>query len=101
MCQVWKTLFFPIFSYVLNMDKLTYDINKLSEERICVEVSVSGVTLGLLYFEKPKRGWTNKPILPTKWGCVDAQIEGLYEYGGDNITPKQIVSHCQELISNL
>jgi len=83
------------------MDKLTYDINKLSEDRICVEVSVSGVTLGLLYFEKPKRGWTNKPILPTKWGCVDAQVEGLYEYGGDNITPKQIVSYCQELISKI
>jgi hypothetical protein len=99
--SMWISLFFPIIYYIFTMDKLTYDINKLSEDRICVEVSVSGVTLGLLYFEKPKSGWNKKPILPTKWGCVDAQVEGLYEYGGDNITPKQIISHCQELIENL
>jgi len=83
------------------MDKLTYDIQRLTEDRICVEVGISGVTLGLLYFEKPKHIWNKKPILPTKWGCVDAKVEGLYEYGGDNITPKQIISHCQELISKI
>jgi hypothetical protein len=32
------------------------------------------------------------------WGCVDAKIERLYEYGGDNITPKDIVGKCQQLI---
>lgn len=83
------------------MDKLTYDISKLGEDRICVNVSVSGVTLGLLYFEKPKMGWIRKPILPTKWTCVDAKVEGLYEYGGESITPKEIVSYCQTLIENL
>jgi hypothetical protein len=83
------------------MDKLTYEINKIGEDRICVEVSVSGITMGLLYFERPKSGWSKKPILPTKWSCVDAKVEGLYEYGGENITPKDIVSKCQELIMNL
>ena len=81
--------------------KLTYDIQRLTEDRICVDVGISGVTLGLLYFEKPKRGWNKKPILPTKWSCVDAKVEGLYEYGGDNITPKEIIAHCQVIIENL
>jgi hypothetical protein len=98
---MWISLFFPIIYYVIDMDKLTYDINKIGEDRICVEVSVSRITMGLLYFEKPKRGWINKPILPTKWSCVDAKVEGLYEYGGDILTPKDIVSKCQELIMNL
>jgi hypothetical protein len=98
---MWISLFINIFYYVIDMDKLTYNINRLTEDRICVEVSVSGITLGLLYFERPKRGWVNKPILPTKCSCVDAKVEGLYEYGGENITPKDIVAKCQELIMNL
>jgi hypothetical protein len=32
------------------------------------------------------------------WGCVDAKVEGLYVYGGDEITPKDIVAKCQSLI---
>lgn len=98
---MWISLFIPLIYYVFYMDKLTYDINRLTENRICVEVGISGITLGLLYFERPKNMWVNKPILPTKWACVDAKVEGLYEYGGENITPKDIVSKCQELIMNL
>ena len=33
-----------------------------------------------------------------QWACVDAKVEGLYIHGGDNITPKDIVAHCQALI---
>jgi hypothetical protein len=82
-------------------DILTYNLSKITEDRVCVEVSVSGVSMGVLYFERPKRGWNKKPILPTKWSCVDASVEGLYIYGGENITPKEIISRCQELIENL
>ena len=99
---MWTTLFNIYFILYLCMtDILTYDLTKLSEDRICVEVSVSGGTLGLLYFERPKRGWSKKPILPTKWCCVDASVEGLYIYGGESITPKEIISRCQVLIENL
>jgi hypothetical protein len=86
------------------VDKMTFNIEKLTETRIRVEVGISGATLGILYFEKPKLGWTNKPILPTKWACVDASVQGLYVYnkdGGESFTPKEIISHCQDLISNL
>ena len=79
---------------------LKANITPITEDRVAVEILIKEeVSLGLLYYERPKKGWTNKPILPTKWGCVDAKVEGLYEYGGDNITPKQIVSYCQDLIS--
>jgi hypothetical protein len=29
---------------------------------------------------------------------VDAKIEGLYVHGGEEITPKDMVAYCQELI---
>jgi hypothetical protein len=32
------------------------------------------------------------------WACVDAKIEGLYQIGGESITPKDIVKKCQDLI---
>lgn len=86
------------------MDNFIFDITPLTETRIVVEISYSGASLGLLYFEKPKMGWSKKPILPTKWACVDAKIEGLYIHnknGGINITPKDIIKHTQELIASL
>ena len=78
--------------------KLTYEINKIGEDRICVEVSVSGVTLGLLYYERAKRSFNKKPLSMEGWLCVDAKVEGLYEYGGENITPKDIMNYIQVLI---
>ena len=54
--------------------------------------------LGSLYFERAKKIFQRKPIGMDAWGCVDAKIERLYEYGGDNITPKDIMGKCQELI---
>ena len=86
------------------VDKMTFNIEKITEDRIRVEVGISGATLGVLYFEKPKLGWSRKPILPTKWACVDASVQGLYIYnkdGGESFTPNEIISHRQELIEKL
>jgi hypothetical protein len=96
------TLFFhtPIL-YLTTMDKLSYQISTLSPDRLCIEISVSGQSLGLVYYERAKRGYTNKPVSMNRWLCVDAKVEGLYTYGGDNITPKDILDKCQEIISSL
>lgn len=80
------------------MDKLTYSVDKFSDDRCRVEVGISGMTLGVLYFEKPKRGWGNKPIVYNDWVCIDGDVQGLYEYGGEDITPKDIIRRCQEII---
>lgn len=89
-----------VILYVPGMDNLTYDISKLEENRVRVIVSIEGRELGTLYFEKPKNGWTKKPLTPSKWFCVDAKVEGLYVYGGEDITPKDIVAKCQDLIGD-
>ena len=74
-------------------------IVRLEHDRVRVVLEAYNQELGVLYFEKAKRGWTKKP-LTQGWTCVDARVEGLYIYGGDSITPKEIVSWCQELIQN-
>ena len=79
---------------------LTYGLTKIEEGRIRIVVSLNeDVELGTLYFEKVKRGFTNKPLSMNSWACVDAKIEGLYQQG-ESLTPKDIVAHCQELIKN-
>jgi hypothetical protein len=82
------------------MDKLSYELTQLDPDRIRVVVTMMGgeVELGTLYFEKAKRSFSRKPIGLDGWACVDAKVEGLYVHGGEEITPKDIVAKCQELI---
>ena len=80
------------------MDKLTFNVDKLDLHRVRVIISYIGNELGVLYFERAKRDFINKPVGIGGWLCVDAKIEGLYEYGGATITPKEIVAHCQGLL---
>ena len=99
------TLFFhtPILYFVI-MDKLSFDVSKISEDRLCVEISVSGASLGLVYYERAKRGYTNKPVSMDRWVCVDASVQDLYIHGSmeiECITPKMIMEECQKVISSL
>ena len=80
------------------MEKLSYVIDYLTPDRVRVVVMCMDNELGVLYFERPKRGFINKPVGLNSWACVDAKIEGLYENGGKDITPKQIISHIQDLL---
>jgi hypothetical protein len=73
-------------------------IDRLEEDRARIVLEVGGQELGVLYFEKAKKGWTNKP-LTQGWTCVDAKVEGLYIYGGESVTPKELVAWCQQQLS--
>jgi len=103
---MWKTIFVDIFILYVpqpmftNMDiNLTYNLTEIEEGRIRITISVNeSVELGTLYFEKAKRLFQRKPIGMDAWACVDAKIEGLYQIGGESITPKDIVKKCQDLI---
>jgi len=81
------------------VDTLTYQMDQIEEGRIRIVVMLNEeVELGVLYFERAKKSFNRKPIGMNAWGCVDAKVEGLYVYGGDEITPKDIVAKCQSLI---
>jgi hypothetical protein len=83
----------------ISVDNLVYELSPMDEGVIRIVVlSGNQEELGSLYFERAKKTFQRKPIGMDAWGCVDAKIERLYEYGGDNITPKDIVGKCQELI---
>lgn len=92
------------------IDTLTYKMDLMDDlkvagkpdtVRIRIVVSLNEETeLGVLYFEKAKKTFNRKPVSMNAWACVDAKVEGLYVHGGDNITPKDIVNKCQQLISS-
>lgn len=83
---------------MVTIDDLIFNVDDLDPNRKRVIVLLEDIELGVLYFEKAKKGFTNKPIGLNAWACVDAKVEELYVYGGDNITPKDIVGKCQKII---
>ena len=83
----------------IHMTDLLYTMDKV-DDRLRFIISFNDQEVGSLYFEKAKRGFTNKPLSMDAWLCVDAKIEKLYEVVDYEITPKQIVEVCQSMIKN-
>lgn len=88
-----------IYPHMITTQDLQYDIFQLDEMKMRIVISLYEKELGTLYFEKAKRAFTNKPVGMNSWACVDAKVEGLYVVGGEDITPKDIVAHCQRLLT--
>ena len=102
---MWKTYIVDKFilygpqRIFMNMDiNMTYSLTEIEYGRIRITISNDDKEVGTLYFEKAKKTFQRKPIGMNGWACVDAKIEGLYEIGGETITPKDIVKKCQDLI---
>jgi hypothetical protein len=80
-------------------ENIRFNLETLDPNRVMVEVTLlNEMVLGILYFENPKQTWQKKPLLSKKWRCVDAKVEGLYIHGGEDITPKDIIRACQDLV---
>ena len=80
-------------------ENIRFNLETLDPNRVMVEVTLlNEMVLGILYFENPKQTWQKKPLLSKKWRCVDAKVEGLYIHGGEDITPKDIIRVCQDLV---
>lgn len=76
---------------------MIYNMTEIEDGRIRIIIVQEEKELGTLYFERAKKTFQRKPITMNGWACVDAKIDGLYEMGGE-ITPKEIVAHCQDII---
>lgn len=85
---------------MITIDDLTFNVDDLDPNRKRIVVSLGEIELGVLYFEKAKVGFNTKPVGLNAWACVDAKVEELYVYGGDNITPKDIIGRCQKIIGS-
>ena len=81
-------------NYTLSMK---YELTQIEDNRIGVTVTNEDKVVGILYFEKAKLSFTNKPLSMGSWACVDAKIEGESIFN-EEFTPKQMVGECQELI---
>ena len=82
---------------LINMTDFIYKMDKM-EDRIRFIISFKEQEVGSLYFEKAKKGFTNKPLSMDAWVCVDAKIEKLYEVSDYEVFPKEIVETCQKMI---
>jgi hypothetical protein len=76
---------------------MIYNMTEIEDGRIRIIIVQEDKELGTLYFERAKKTFQRKPITMNGWACVDAKIDGLYDMGGE-ITPKEIVAHCQDII---
>ena len=76
---------------------LTEIYNAEGDDRIRVTISNDDKEIGLLYFERAKLNFTNKPLSMGSWACVDAKIEDDSIFN-EEFTPKQMVGECQTLI---
>ena len=79
------------------INDMKYELTQIEDNRIGVTVTNEDKVVGLLYFEKAKLSFTNKPLSMGSWACVDAKIEDQ-EIFNENFTPKQMVGECQEMI---
>ena len=76
---------------------MKYELTQIEDNRIGVTVTNEDKVVGILYFEKAKLNFTNKPLSMGSWACVDAKIEDQ-EIFHEGFTPKQMVGECQEII---
>ena len=76
---------------------MKYELTEIENNRIGVTVTNEDKVVGILYFEKAKLSFTNKPISMGSWACVDAKIEDQ-EIFNEEFTPKQMVGECQDMI---
>ena len=76
---------------------MKYELTEIENNRIGVTVTNEDKVVGLLYFEKAKLSFTNKPLSMGSWACVDAKIEDQ-EIFNEEFTPKQMVGECQDII---
>ena len=79
------------------INDMKYELTQIEDNRIGVTVTNEDKVVGILYFEKAKLNFTNKPLSMGSWACVDAKIEDQ-EIFNEEFTPKQMVGECQEMI---
>ena len=76
---------------------MKYELTQIEDNRIGVTVTNEDKVVGILYFEKAKLSFTNKPLSMGSWACVDAKIEDETIFN-EEFTPKQMVGECQDII---
>jgi hypothetical protein len=79
-------------------DILTPTIEETGDGMVRVIFYMGDVEMVCLYYERAKKGWTNKPIMPQAWRCVDSKISNTTIYIQGLIEPKELVGWGQELI---
>jgi hypothetical protein len=87
-----------IFMVMKNRDLFTYELTKMDDGTIRIIFSINDREQVILYYEKSKRKWVNKPLTMDGWRCVDGKVIIPDVYEDNNIEPKDFVMWGQEII---
>ena len=79
-------------------DILTPTLEKTGDGMARVIFYMGDEEMVCLYYEKAKKGWNNKPIMPQAWRCVDSKVSDATIYIQGVIEPKELVGWGQDLI---
>lgn len=82
-------------------DILTPTIDRITPGTIRVILSFKGDEMVCMYFETPKKTWTNKPVMTNGWHCVDAKVSDEYIYINGLAEPKDLIAWGMELIAGM
>lgn len=77
---------------------LTPTVERMDNNVVRVIFYIKEIEMVCLYYERPKKGWTNKPIMPQVWRCSDAKVSDNTMYVEGLIEPKELVGWGQDLI---
>ena len=80
-------------------DVLTPIITEMSQGTMRIVYSMGEQEMAVLYFERPKKGWKNKPIMPRNWQCWDAKITDKAIYINGLVEPKDLIQWGMELLN--
>ena len=79
---------------------LTPTVERMDDNVVRVIFYIDDIEMVCLYYERPKKGWTNKPIMPQSWRCSDAKVSDNIIYVKGLIEPKELVGWGQDLIKD-
>lgn len=82
----------------MGMENITARMERLAPDRVMVELGYKGEPLGIIYYEKPKKTWFKKPIMPNMWRAVDAKVERLFIQGEGEYTPLDLLTFAQKKV---
>ncbi len=88
--------------YVPLMDFITPKVEPLNENTYRVEIfsTNGGEYYGVLFYERAKKGFTNKPLMGG-FTCVDAKIQQKFYTDNSEVTPLQVLEWGQKVINNI
>lgn len=69
--------------------------------RVSIYLKDTKTEVCTLYYERPKKTWTHKPIMSQHMVCIDAKVHEEHIYVKGIVEPRELVRWGSELITSI